>query len=75
MQLRCEHRDESSWEMGDRAYELGDTLETGVLKAIGAGMRPGSNSYGAFITAFSRRVRSRQLSISSMPAKTAGAEA
>lgn len=75
MQLRCEYRDESSWEKGDMAYELDDTLETGVMKALGAGMRPGQSAYGAFMTAFSRRVRSRQESVKRMPAQMGGADA
>lgn len=75
MQLKCEHRDASSWEMGDLAYDLDDTLETGVLKALSAGMRPGSNSYGAFITAFSRRVRSRQISDRKLEIRIGGADA
>lgn len=62
MRPKCEHRDESSWEMGDLAYDLDDTLETGAIKALRAGIRPGSNGYAAFMTAFSRRVRSRQMS-------------
>jgi hypothetical protein len=52
----------SAWCLGDLAYELGDTFESGVAKAATAGIRPGSNEYAAFITAFSRRVRSRQIS-------------
>lgn len=60
--MKFVHRDESAWEMGDMAYELDDTVETGVQKARRIGMCPGSDSYAAFITAFSRRVRSRQLS-------------
>ena len=56
------HRDESAWDMGDLAYDLDDTIETGLVKAREIGMRPGSDGYAAFITAFSRRVRSRQLS-------------
>lgn len=75
MQLKCEHRDESSWEKGDLAYELDDTLETGVMKALKAGMRPGSNAYGAFITAFSRRVRSREIALKKMAAEIEYAEA
>ncbi|TCS38550.1 hypothetical protein EDC30_102289 [Paucimonas lemoignei] len=51
----------SAWSMGDQAYELGDTFESGVAKAAKAGIRPGSNEYAAFITAFSRRLRSRQV--------------
>lgn len=53
------HRDEAAWEKGDLAYEPEDTLETGVIKAAKEGMRPGTNGYAAFITAFSRRVRSK----------------
>ncbi|WP_019142483.1 hypothetical protein [Noviherbaspirillum massiliense] len=62
MQPKLAHRDESAWELGDMAYELGDTLETGIIKAAQEGIKPGSNGYAAFITAFSRRVRSRQVS-------------
>lgn len=50
-----------AWALGDLAYDLGDTFECGVAKAAKAGIRPGSNEYAAFITAFSRRVRSRQV--------------
>ncbi len=53
---------DSAWEMGDLAYDLGDTFENGVAKAATAGIRPGSNEYAAFITAFSRRLRLRQVS-------------
>ncbi len=56
------HRDDSAWEMGDLAYELDDTIETGIIKARRTGMCPGSDSFAAFMTAFSRRVRSKQLS-------------
>lgn len=51
-----------AWSLGDQAYDLGDTFENGVAKAAKAGIRPGSNEYAAFITAFSRRLRSRQVS-------------
>ncbi|HVK96014.1 MAG TPA: hypothetical protein VM571_14960 [Noviherbaspirillum sp.] len=61
MQPRFMHRDESAWEKGDLAYDLGDTLEIGVMKAARDGIRSGSNEYAAFITAFGRRVRSRQV--------------
>jgi hypothetical protein len=54
--------DNSAWSLGDLAYDLGDTFESGVAKAATAGIRPGSNEYAAFITAFSRRVRSKQVS-------------
>lgn len=55
------HRDESAWEKGEQAYELNDTLEMGPIKAAQYGYRAGCNGYAAFITAFSRRVRSRQV--------------
>ncbi|OWW21736.1 hypothetical protein AYR66_21835 [Noviherbaspirillum denitrificans] len=58
--MRFMHRDESAWEMGDLAYDLDDTIETGVIKARRMGLAVGSDSYAAFMTAFSRRVRSRQ---------------
>ncbi|HEY0845174.1 MAG TPA: hypothetical protein VGE12_07390 [Noviherbaspirillum sp.] len=66
MQPKFVHRDESAWEKGDLAYDLDDTLETGIVKAERVGIRPGSNGYAAFMTAFSRRVRSRQLSTKKM---------
>lgn len=69
MQPKFAHRDESAWEKGDVAYDLDDTLETGVVKAERVGIRPGSNGYAAFMTAFSRRVRSRQLSTKKSPAQ------
>ncbi len=62
MQPKFEHRDESAWELGDQAYDLDDSIEAGVVKAAQFGIRPGSDGYAAFITAFSRRVRSKQLS-------------
>jgi len=55
------HRDESAWEKGEQAYELNDTLEMGPVKAAQYGYRAGCNGYAAFITAFSRRVRSKQV--------------
>lgn len=58
--MRFTHRDESAWQSGELAYEVGDTLATGVVKAEQAGYRPGCNGYAAFITAFGRRVRSGQ---------------
>jgi len=51
-----------AWSLGDLAYDLGDTFESGVSKAAKTGIRPGTNEYAAFITAFSRRLRSRQVS-------------
>lgn len=62
MKMKLVHRDESAWDMGDIAYELEDTIEAGAIKARQIGICPGSDSYAAFMTAFSRRVRSRQLS-------------
>lgn len=62
MQPKLANRDESAWEKGDYAYDLGDTFETGIVKAAEEGIRPGSNGYAAYITAFSRRVRSKQVS-------------
>ncbi|RZI42660.1 hypothetical protein EGT07_11725 [Herbaspirillum sp. HC18] len=56
------HRDNAAWEMGDLAYDIDDTIETGALKARRIGMCPGSDGYAAFMTAFSRRVRRRELS-------------
>ena len=62
MKPKFVHRDDSAWEMGDIAYDLDDTIETGAVKARQIGICPGSDSYAAFMTAFSRRVRSKQLS-------------
>lgn len=62
MKPRFVHRDDSAWEMGDIAYDLDDTIETGAIKARRIGICPGSDSYAAFMTAFSRRVRSKRLS-------------
>lgn len=67
MQPKFEHRDQSAWELGDQAYDLDDSIEAGVVKAAQMGIRPGSDGYAAFITAFSRRVRSKQLSPHRMP--------
>jgi len=60
MRMRFMHRDDNAWAMGDLAYDLDDTIETGAIKARQVGLAPGSDSYAAFMTAFSRRVRSRQ---------------
>lgn len=62
MRANLTSMDDSAWSKGDLAYDLGDTLETGIIKASKIGIRPGSNGYAAFITAFSRRVRSKQVS-------------
>jgi hypothetical protein len=61
MQPLLAHRDESAWERGEKAYDLGDTLEMGPIKAAQDGYRAGSNGYAAFITAFARMVRRRQV--------------
>ena len=60
MQMRFANRDEIAWGQGEQAFEPGDTLATGVIKAEQAGFRAGCNGYAAFITAFSRRVREYQ---------------
>jgi hypothetical protein len=57
MQMRFANRDEFAWDMGEKSYEPGDSLATGVAKASQHGFRPGCNGYSAFITAFSRRMR------------------
>jgi hypothetical protein len=62
MQPKLAHRDDSAWAAGDLAYDLDDTLEMGIIKAAIDGIKPGSTGYAAFITAFSRRVRSKQVS-------------
>ena len=62
MRMTLAHRDETSWEKGDLAYDLGDTLDIGVMKAAQAGIRPCSDEYAAFMTAFGRRVRTKQVS-------------
>lgn len=53
---------EHAWTMGDLAYDFGDTFEVGIDKAAKAGIRPGTPEYAAFITAFSRRLRAKQVS-------------
>ena len=72
VQMKLVNRDESAWELGDLAYELEDTIEIGVEKAAQIGIRPGSNSYAAFMTAFSRRVRSKQVAANKRPQKNNG---
>lgn len=67
MQPKLAYKDESAWEKGDLAYDLGDTMEIGVAKAARMGIKPGIDGYAAFLTAFGRRVRSGQVS----PAKAA----
>lgn len=72
VQMKLVNRDESAWELGDLAYELEDTIEIGVVKAAQIGIRPGSNGYAAFMTAFSRRVRSKQVAANKVPQKNNG---
>jgi hypothetical protein len=62
MQPKLAYKDESAWEKGDLAYEVGDTMEIGIAKAAKLGIKPGVDGYAAFITAFARRIRSGQLS-------------
>ena len=62
MKPKIVHHDDYAWEMGDLAYDLDDTLEDGILKARRFGISPGSDGFASFMTAFSRRVRSKQLS-------------
>ena len=62
MYTRFAHRDETAWDKGDYAYDLGDTLETGIAKAAREGIKPCSDGYAAFMTAFGRRVRMKQVS-------------
>lgn len=73
MQPTLANRDESAWDKGDLAYDLDDTLEIGIVKAASEGIKPGSNGYAAFITAFSRRVRSKQVSPRKAAAKASDA--
>lgn len=68
MYTKFAHRDVGAWDMGDLAYDLGDTLEIGVMKAAQVGIKPCSDEYAAFMTAFGRRVRSRQVSLRKQPA-------
>ncbi len=60
MQMRFANRDEFAWDQGEKAFEPGDTLATGVAKAAQAGFRAGCNGYSAYITAFCRRIRQYQ---------------
>ncbi len=62
MQMKLAHKDESAWAMGDYYYDLGDTLSEGKSKAASLGIRPCSDEYAAFMTAFGRRVRIKQVS-------------
>ena len=67
MHMQLTNKNDSAWSKGDQAYALDDTLETGVLKAQKEGYRPGSNGYAAFITAVSRRVRSKEVGSEETP--------
>lgn len=62
MRMTLAHKHDSAWDMGDFAYDLGDTIESGKAKAASLGIHPCSDEYAAFITAFSRRVRLKQVS-------------
>ena len=62
MYMRFAHRDDQAWELGDYSYDLGDTLEIGVAKAAQYGIKPCSDGYAAFMTAFGRRVRIKEVS-------------
>lgn len=62
MRTMLAHRDETAWEKGDLAYDLGDTLDIGVAKAAAQGIKPCSDEYAAFMTAFGRRVRAKEVS-------------
>lgn len=73
MQMRFANRDEFAWDLGEKAFEPGDTLATGVAKAAQAGLRAGCNGYSAYITAFSRRIREHQESIRAGHADSPGA--
>lgn len=59
--MKFANRDQPAWEEGERAYVAGDSIDMAIKKAIKAGFRPESNGYAAFITAFSRQVRSCNL--------------
>ena len=48
---------DAAWNKGELAYEPGDTLQIGAAKAARQNIRPGTNEYAAFLTAFSRRMR------------------
>lgn len=60
--------------MGDYSYDLGDTMETGKAKAASLGIHPCSDEYAAFITAFGRRVRMKQVSPLKVAANAAAIE-
>lgn len=62
MRMMLAHKHESAWDMGDFSYDAEDTMETGKAKAAYLGIRPCSDEYAAFMTAFGRRVRMKQVS-------------
>lgn len=62
MQMKLAHKHETAWDMGDFSYDAEDTLEIGKAKAASLGIHPCSDEYAAFITAFGRRVRMKQVS-------------
>jgi hypothetical protein len=72
MYTKFVHRDDNAWAKGDLAYEVGDTLETGAIKAAQEGIRPCSDGYAAFMTAFGRRVRTKEVSPRKRPTNVGG---
>ena len=72
MYTKFAHRDDDAWAKGDLAYDLGDTMETGAIKAAQAGIKPCSDGYAAFMTAFGRRVRMKEVSPRKRPATIGG---
>lgn len=67
MYTKFSHRDETAWAKGDLAYDIGDTLEIGAIKAAKEGIKPCSDGYAAFMTAFARRVRTKEVSPKKRP--------
>lgn len=74
MRMTLAHKHDSAWDVGDYSYDLGDTMETGKAKAASLGIHPCSDEYAAFITAFGRRVRLKQVSPLKVAANAAAIE-
>ena len=74
MRMTLAHKHDPAWDAGDYAYDLGDTLEDGKAKAASLGIHSCSDEYAAFITAFSRRVRMKQVSPLKVAANAAAIE-
>lgn len=74
MRMTLAHKHDSAWDMGDYSYDLGDTMETGKAKAASLGIHSCSDEYAAFITAFGRRVRMKQVSPLKVAANAAAIE-